>query len=130
MTPRSAMLLLTVLASANADTLTLRSGINMTGTWMGADARQISFKVNDEVQKYSRSEVLRVTFGQEAAMKPIEAPPAPPVETRTVSPGDTREQVVAALGQPQNIAKVGSKEIYIYKDLKVTLIDGKVSDIQ
>jgi hypothetical protein len=34
------------------------------------------------------------------------------------------------MGQPDRIAKVASKEIYFYKDMKITFLDGKVSDIQ
>jgi hypothetical protein len=38
--------------------------------------------------------------------------------------------VVAALGQPVKKAKVGTKDIYYYKDLKVTFVNGKVKDVQ
>jgi hypothetical protein len=37
---------------------------------------------------------------------------------------------VAILGQPIRKAKVGVKDIYSYKDLKVTFVNGKVKDIQ
>ena len=36
----------------------------------------------------------------------------------------------ALLGQPERIANLGSKQIYVYKDLKVTFVNGKVSDVQ
>jgi len=74
---------------------------------------------------------------QEAAPPPveapppaIEAPPPPPAEPATVALGQTPDEVVAALGQPTKKAKVGTKEIYFYKDLKVTFVNGKVKDIQ
>jgi hypothetical protein len=59
------------------------------------------------------------------------APPPPPADqpTQTIEIGQTVDQVVAALGQPQKIAKVGAKQIYFYKDLKVTFTNGKVSDV-
>jgi hypothetical protein len=38
--------------------------------------------------------------------------------------------VIAAFGQPLRTAKVGAKEIFFYKDLKVTFTGGKVSDVQ
>jgi hypothetical protein len=60
----------------------------------------------------------------------IEAPPPPPAEPATVAVGQTPDQVVAALGQPTTKAKVGAKEIYYYKDLKVVFLNGKVKDIQ
>jgi len=66
----------------------------------------------------------------EAPPAPIEPPPPPPPDPAEVAEGQTVEQVVAALGQPQKKAKVGTKEIYYYKDLKVTFVNGKVKDIQ
>jgi hypothetical protein len=60
----------------------------------------------------------------------IEAPPPPPAEPASVAVGQTPDQVVAALGQPTTKAKVGAKEIYYYKDLKVVFLNGKVKDIQ
>jgi hypothetical protein len=69
----------------------------------------------------------------EAAPPAIEPPPPPAEEAApppTVALGQTPEEVVAALGQPQKKAKVGTKEIYFYKDLKVSFVNGKVKDIQ
>jgi hypothetical protein len=70
----------------------------------------------------------------EATPPPVEAPPpvieAPPPPPAEVSLGQTPDEVVAALGQPTKKAKVGTKEIYFYKDLKVTFLNGKVKDIQ
>jgi hypothetical protein len=66
----------------------------------------------------------------EAPPAPIEPPPPPAPEPAEVKEGQTIEQVVAALGQPVKKAKVGTKDIYYYKDLKVTFISGKVKDIQ
>ena len=58
---------------------------------------------------------------------PTEPPPPPPTE---VSVGLAPEQVVAILGEPSRKAKVGTKDIYFYRDIKVTFINGKVTDIQ
>jgi outer membrane protein assembly factor BamE (lipoprotein component of BamABCDE complex) len=44
--------------------------------------------------------------------------------------GQTRDQVKAAFGQPLRVAKIGTKEIYYYKDMKVTFTNGKVSNVQ
>ena len=44
--------------------------------------------------------------------------------------GQTADQVVAALGPPGTIVKLGAKEIYVYKNLKITFLDGKVSEVQ
>jgi hypothetical protein len=69
----------------------------------------------------------------EAAPPPIPPPPPPPPDAApppTVALGQTPVQVVAILGQPMRKAKVGVKEIYSYKDLKVIFVNGKVKDIQ
>jgi len=66
----------------------------------------------------------------EAPPPAIEAPPPPAPEPVTVALGQTVDQVVSALGQPTKKAKVGAKEIYYYKDLKVTFLNGKVKDVE
>lgn len=65
------------------------------------------------------------------ALAPILPPPAPidqPPPTVTI--GQTKDQVIATLGQPVRIASVGTKQILYYKALKVTLVNGKVTDVQ
>jgi hypothetical protein len=55
---------------------------------------------------------------------------APPPEPQQIEKGQTPDQVKAALGTPDKIVNLGSKQIYVYKDLKVTFLNGKVSDVQ
>jgi hypothetical protein len=69
------------------------------------------------------------------APPPPIAPPPPPADEpvappKTIELGQTKDQVVANFGQPVKTAKVGAKEIYFYKDLKVTFVGGKVTDVQ
>lgn len=70
----------------------------------------------------------------EAPPPPIPPPPPPADEPaaapKTVSLGQTKDVVTANFGQPDKIAKVGTKEIYYYKDFKVTFVNGKVTDVQ
>jgi hypothetical protein len=54
--------------------------------------------------------------------------PAP--EPQQIEKGQTPDQVKAALGNPDKIVNLGTKQIYVYKDLKVTFVNGKVSDVQ
>jgi len=70
----------------------------------------------------------------EQAMAPI-APPPPPSDAPTATPksislGQTKDQVVASFGMPQKVVTLGAKEILYYPDMKVTFVDGKVSDVQ
>jgi hypothetical protein len=60
---------------------------------------------------------------QPAAQQPQAAP-------ASIEKGMTTDQVEAAMGQPEKKVNLGSKQIYVYKDLKVTFLNGKVSDVQ
>lgn len=51
-------------------------------------------------------------------------------EPQTIQMGMTPDQVQGALGQPEKIVNLGAKQIYVYKDLKVTFFGGKVVDVQ
>ena len=60
------------------------------------------------------------------------APPPPPSDAPppTIAIGQTKNQVTAGFGQPVRIAKLGAKEIFYYKDMKVTFTNGKVSNVE
>jgi hypothetical protein len=55
------------------------------------------------------------------------APAGPPV---TIAIGQTPAQVTAGKGQPKSIVKLGTKQIYVYSDMKIIFLNGKVSDVQ
>jgi hypothetical protein len=59
-------------------------------------------------------------------------PPPPPTDVPppTIAIGQTKDQVTAAFGQPVRLAKLGAKEIFYYKDMKVTFTNGKVSNVE
>lgn len=48
----------------------------------------------------------------------------------TISLGMTPEEVERAIGRPKNTVDLGSKKIFVYKDLKITFLNGRVSDVQ
>jgi hypothetical protein len=51
-------------------------------------------------------------------------------EPQTIQLGETSDQVRTALGQPDKVVNLGAKQIYVYKDLKITFVSEKVSDVQ
>jgi hypothetical protein len=59
--------------------------------------------------------------------QPADQPAAPP---KTIAVGQTIDQVVAILGQPQKIVNLGPKVMYYYPDMKVIFVNGKVADVQ
>jgi len=56
--------------------------------------------------------------------------PAAQAEPQTIEKGQTTDQVQGSLGKPDKIVNLGAKQIWVYKDLKVTFVNGKVSDVQ
>jgi hypothetical protein len=62
-----------------------------------------------------------------AAPAPIAPPAAPPA---SIALGQSIDEVTGQLGQPKSVVDLGPKKIYVYKDMKITFKDGKVSDVQ
>jgi hypothetical protein len=60
---------------------------------------------------------------QQAAAQPAAAP-------KTIALGQTTDQVIETLGQPQKIVNLGAKQMYFYPDMKVIFTNGKVTDVQ
>jgi hypothetical protein len=48
----------------------------------------------------------------------------------TISLGQTMAEVESMNGKPDKIIDLGARKIYVYKDLKITFTDGRVSDVQ
>ena len=69
--------------------------------------------------------------GQQGGQQQAAAPePAAPAQQVNIAVGQTVEQVKAQLGDPQKTVNLGTKQILIYKDLKITFIKGKVTDVE
>ncbi|HTU35731.1 MAG TPA: hypothetical protein VMF66_18155 [Candidatus Acidoferrum sp.] len=89
----------------------------------------------DSGQPAAASEQPQPAAAATAAPPPPIAPPPPPADEqapapKTISLGQTEDVVVANFGKPDRIAKIGKKEIYYYKDMKVTFVNGKVTDVE
>ena len=80
--------------------------------------------VNEQIQQANQVEQ---EIASEAGSAPAGASPDNP---GTITLDQTFDQVVAILGQPRQIVDLGAKKIYIYKDVKVTFQNGRVSDVQ
>ena len=48
----------------------------------------------------------------------------------TISLGQSIADVESINGKPDKVIDLGAKKIYVYKDLKITFTDGRVSDVQ
>lgn len=74
--------LLALASLSSADTIQLKAGATLTGTYMGGSGREVRFAVGDQVKTYRVDEVQTISFGDEASS----APGATPAQHRPASP--------------------------------------------
>jgi hypothetical protein len=79
MITRFTILALALAMSSRADTLRLRNGSTVNGSFLGGTTDDIRFLVDDEIQHYARARVAEIIFGSGDA--PSAAPAAPRVDT-------------------------------------------------
>jgi hypothetical protein len=72
---RTAILAMTCAAACSADTLTLRDGHVVHGTYMGGTARTIKLQVDDAIKTYDVTDVSTLQFTPPA---PSASAPVPP----------------------------------------------------
>lgn len=58
------------------------------------------------------------------------APQAPVQQTKKISLGESRDEVIATFGVPSKEVKLRSKEIDFFPGMKVTFINDKVTDVE
>jgi hypothetical protein len=56
------------------------------------------------------------------------SPQPPPRAPKKVVIGQTIDEVVANWGQPKDMVDLGAKKIYVYDNMKITFVNGKVTD--
>jgi hypothetical protein len=78
------------LSAGLADTLTLKDGRTINGTYLGGNARQIRMEVGDSIQTFEIDRVTGIQFGSASAIAtpapaatPEPAPPPPPPRERS-----------------------------------------------
>jgi hypothetical protein len=81
-------------------------------------------------QDQRRQQESQTVDGRQQGTARQQSPQQQPAEPQTVQLGMTTDQVQSTLGKPDKVFNLGAKQIYVYKDVKVTFIDGKVNDVQ
>ena len=88
--------------------------------------QNVATEIKQETQEADQAE-------QEVASAVPPTPPgagSPTSGPVTISVGQSIEEVTAALGQPKSIINLGTNNIWVYPDMKVTFKNGKVSNVQ
>jgi hypothetical protein len=93
-----------------------------------APATQVSWAGQVQADPEAKTELAQVS--QDASRAEQDAVSETLQPTGNIALGSSMDDVIAAFGQPLRTADLGSKKIYIYKDVKVTFQDGKVIDVQ
>jgi hypothetical protein len=101
----------------------------------GADGGQISDVINQTLEvdtgdSGGQEQQQAQDQGQQAPPQQAAAPAQPAAPPPTIQIGQSPDEVKGMLGQPDKIVDLGPKQIYVYKDLKVTFVKGKVTDVQ
>jgi hypothetical protein len=100
----------------------------------GGDAKQGQEGGGQKQQPAGQAAPAAAQPAAQTAMAPIAPPPpppdAPPAAPKTIEKGQSKDVVVAILGQPSKVVKLGAKEVDVYPDMKVTFVNNKVTDVQ
>ncbi len=100
----------------------------------GADGGQISDVISQvlEIQPEEAAQQDQpqdAQQGQQQAQQP-QQPESPAQPPPTIQLGQTVDDVTNLLGTPTKVVNLGVKQIYIYKDMKVVFLRGRVADVQ
>lgn len=93
-----------------------------------ADAGQVQDMISQVLAPES-AEADQQQQGQDAA-PPQDAGNNDQGQPPPVQVGDTIGQVIRVMGMPKHIENVGNGQVYVYNEWKVTIVRGRVADIQ
>jgi hypothetical protein len=115
---------------ASAKAAPVKAGFTAIAPPPDANAAAEVDKVAKEADTAETEVASQVAGGQAVGDSGPSAAAAAPAAPAEISLGQTIDQVIGILGQPKTISDLGSKKIYVYKDMKVVFVGGKVSDVQ
>ena len=114
-----AMVLALATAGFAADTVTLKNGRVVSGTYLGGTARQVRVEVGDEIRTLDVSDISMIEFGAGAP------PPPPQVESR---PTLRRESNVMRPAPAPPAARNANFELPAGTNLTIRMIEGVDSE--
>jgi hypothetical protein len=115
-------LVLGLAGSGMADTVTLRSGRVIQGTYLGGSARQVRIDVGDQIQTLDVDDISRIEFTAPAAVQVAPAPPARPAPPP--APAAQGNVFRPAASAPPAPAQAASGELPAGTNIVIRMIDG------
>jgi hypothetical protein len=111
---RILILALAVCSTMTADTIRMKSGRTMEGTYLGGDSRNVRFDDGDRVQSYSINDISEIRFGpaEKASLTPVQEPVRAPLQSRP-----------AEVSRPARSSSGASAEVPAGTAIVVRLID-------
>jgi hypothetical protein len=95
-----------------------------------AGATNASFASEVRPDSNAASELNQAAQDADRAEQDVMSQAADASQTVRVALGMTVAEIEQAMGKPREVADVGSKKIYVYRDMKITFVGGRVSDVQ
>jgi hypothetical protein len=89
----------------------------------------VAAELDDVIQETDRAEQEAIYQVATAASTKLTFSTSGPAQP-TLIPGLSTDQAKAIQGEPQRIVEVGNRKIYVYKDLKITFTNGRLTDIE
>src|SRR5215469_2090298 len=87
---------LTLAAVGMADTIVMKDGRAIRGTYLGGSPRQVKIEVGDQIQTLDVGDISRIEFSQPTASAPNLPPPEPPPSRNAlVSPPPSADLAVS-----------------------------------
>jgi hypothetical protein len=115
---------LTFAAVGLADTILMKDGRTIRGTYLGGSPRQVKLEVGDQIQTLDIGDISRIEFTQSAPTTPNLPPPEPPPgRTVSVTPPPSADFVAPP---PANY---GGAQLSAGTNIVVRTIDGIDSDV-
>jgi hypothetical protein len=126
-------IVLALATSAFADTVKLKNGRVIEGTYLGGSARQVRLEVGDEIRTVDVADIDRIEFGSVVAA----APAPPPRATLPTRPAQTEsrptilrpEPTVAARPVQTNEVSQGTLELPAGTNLTIRMIEAVDSEV-
>jgi len=109
-----------------ADTVRMKDGRTVRGTYLGGSARQVRMEVGDQIETLDVTDIERIEFGGAAAMP---APPPPPARSQQDRPVLRREDAVMRPEQaPPPPPAMQGIELPAGTNVVIRMIDGVDSE--